>query len=127
METRPVNNGINNGINNGSVVPGLLLILLGVAFMVATLGVYDFNWGNTWPAFPIVLGITFIVQAFTAEEDRRANLVGAGTTLVLLGVFFFATTLGYVGWGEQGTLWPFYVIIPGVAALAAYAASGLRR
>jgi hypothetical protein len=113
---------------SSSVVIGLMLIVLGLAFFAATQGAFGLDWGNIWPLFPIVVGIGLLVAAFVADNaNSRAGLVVPGTIALLLGSFFLATTTGILSWSDQGTLWPIYPLIVGVSLLAAYAVSGFRQ
>lgn len=118
METR------NN--NLGSLIPGIVLIVLGLVFFAATQGAFNLNWGTIWPAFIMIGGAAVLLQAFlTPDPRRRAGLVLGGTIPLLIGAFFFATTTGLLDWSAQGTLWPIYPLIVGVAFFAAYLTSGL--
>lgn len=113
METRQV--------TNGTTIAGIVLILLGIVFFVATQGVFDLNWGTIWPVFPILAGVGILAIAFTADTNAaRSGLVIGGTIPLLVGAFFFAITLGLFQWGDMGTLWPVFPIIVGLAFLAAY-------
>lgn len=112
------------GYQNSSVVGGLTLIVLGLIFFAVTQGAFDLNWGNVWPAFIMLAGVAALARAFTVTDVRvRSGMVLGGTIPLLLGAFFFATTLGLISWGDQGTLWPVYPLIVGVAFFAAYFAS----
>lgn len=113
---------------NSGVIAGALLILLGIVFLLTTAGVFGLDWGNFWPIFLTIGGICFLVPAFlTDHPDKRAGWVIPGVMLILISAFFFATTLEIgITWSDQGTLWPLYTIIFGLALLAGYAASGGR-
>jgi hypothetical protein len=113
--------------SNNSIVGGVVLILLGIASLAGTLNVFDLGWGNLWPVFLAVPGAGLLALAFTMSKERRAAVVMGGTTLLLLSVFFFAFTLDRAEWSEQATLWPLYVMIPGLGALVAYLASDMER
>jgi hypothetical protein len=76
----------------------------------------------------MLAGVIVLVQAAAADNPKhRAGLVLGGTIPFLLGVFFFATTLGILSWSDQGTLWPVYPLVVGVAFFAAYLASGRKQ
>jgi hypothetical protein len=110
--------------NTVGVMGGALLILLGLVFFAATQGIFGLTWGNIWPIYPVILGLLPLGQAFaTSDPARRGWLAASGTFLILLGLYFFTFTLDYFAWGDQGTLWPVYVLIGGVALLAGYVAS----
>jgi hypothetical protein len=113
METRQV--------ANGATVAGLVLIVLGVVFFVATQGAFDLNWSNIWPIFPMLVGGGILAMAFTAENAAaRTGVVIGGTIPLLVGAFFFAITMGLFSWSDMGTLWPVFPIIVGLAFVAGY-------
>lgn len=52
---------------------GIMLIIIGVAFLLKNLGVISSGaWGFIWPALLVVLGVWFLIRerngAFTFEE-----------------------------------------------------------
>lgn len=114
--------------NNGNLVAGGLLIILGLLFLAVTLGVFQLNWTNFWPIIPMAVGLYLLLLALTTHDlNRRGGLVIGGTIPFLIGLFFFATTLGVIEWDLQGRLWPTYPLIVGLAFFAAYLTSGFRR
>jgi hypothetical protein len=113
--------------NYASMVGGIVLILLGIIFFAVTQGAFDLNWGSIWPIFPMLAGLGLIMLGFTTESPQsRGALVFSGSIPLLVGAFFFATTTGIFSRGDQGTLWPVYPLIVGVAFFAGYLASGMR-
>ncbi|HEX8221350.1 MAG TPA: DUF5668 domain-containing protein [Chloroflexia bacterium] len=110
-----------------NIVGGVVLILLGAVLFAGTIQPFDLEWGNLWPVFLVVPGVGLLGLAFGMSKERRASVVMAGTTLLLLAIFFFAFTLERADWSEQATLWPLYVMIPGLAGLVAYLGSDMER
>src|SRR4051812_34947127 len=111
--------------NYGGAAGGAILIVLGLVFLAATQGFLSLDWGTIWPVFPMVAGAACLAQAFLVEDkQRRGGLVLGGMIPLLVGAFFFATTMGLISWSDQGTLWPVYPLIIGVAFFTAYFASG---
>lgn len=45
--------------NNGSIVGGMVIVLLGVIFFLATTGMFGLHWGTMWPGFLMATGIAF--------------------------------------------------------------------
>src|SRR6476620_5412229 len=112
---------------NGSLIGGLALIVLGLVFFAVEQGAFELDWGMAWPFFGILAGLAMLVMALIADNPRaRAGWVFPGTIALLLGVFFLLTTNGILSWSDQGTLWPIYPLVVGLAFLAAYLASGFR-
>jgi hypothetical protein len=113
--------------SNNSIVGGAVLILLGIVLLGGTLDPFGLGWGSLWPVFLAVPGTGLLALGFTMSKERRAGVVMSGASLLLLSIFFFAFTLDRAEWSEQATLWPLYVMIPGLAALVAYLASDMER
>jgi hypothetical protein len=108
-------------VSNGATVAGIILILLGLVFFVATQGMFSLDWSNIWPIFPMLVGGGIIAIAFTADTPAaRAGAVIGGTIPLLVGAFFFSVTLGVFQWSDMGNLWPVFPIIVGLAFLAGY-------
>jgi hypothetical protein len=116
----------NRTYRNSSLVGGLLLIVLGLIFFFVTQGTFGLDWSNFWPLIPMIAGVGMLVMAFVADNPKeRAGWVIWGTIALLVGAFFMITTTGILSWEDQGTLWPVYPLIVGVAFLAAYVTTGL--
>jgi hypothetical protein len=108
-------------ISNGATVAGIIMIVLGLVFFVATQGVFNLDWGSIWPIFPILVGGAILTMAFTSDNPAgRAGAVIGGTIPLLIGAFFFAVTMGVFSWSDMGTLWPVFPIIVGLAFVAGY-------
>jgi peptidoglycan/LPS O-acetylase OafA/YrhL len=101
----------------GALVPGLVLIALGLWFLADALGVQMPGLGDLWPIFPLGFGVAMLAQ-FLLGGRREEGLVFTGIVGVLTGAFFFAITLGPLSWGDLGRYWPVFPLIAGVAFLA---------
>lgn len=109
---------------------GLVLLLLGVFFFAVMQGMIsgdwlNLNWPVLWPVVTILLGGAIFAGAFGRVGQLRTAAAAFGALVVVLGLFVFATTLGYLAWEDQGRLWPIYPLSLGVALLVGYAVSGL--
>lgn len=99
---------------------GILLVVLGALLLLVNLGFLWFGWGVVWPLFPFVAGV-LMMKLYASQ--RRPSLLFGGLVLIQLGLFFFVFTVGAVDWGSMSLLWPFLILIPGIA-LVAVAATG---
>lgn len=106
----------SGGSRRGSVTFGIVLVVLGSAFLWAQF-VPVVEWWSLWPLAVVVLGF---VQAFTPGDggvwgvDRLAE--GFGTAL--LGALLLGNTTGVIPWLMWLTfisLWPILIISAGVA------------
>lgn len=87
---------------------GLILILLGVLFLLATMDIV--SWGDWWAYFLLGLGaifiIEFIVRSVTpAYRHQHKGKLVVGTVLLIIGG---AHILGMVSW------WPLILIAVGI-------------
>jgi hypothetical protein len=117
---------------NSSLLAGLVLIVLGLFFFAGTQGLIPWNWLNldwsvVWPVLMILIGAAILAGAFSRVGQAQAVAGLFGSLVVMLGAFFFATTLGYIAWEDQGTLWPINPLALGLAFLVGYLLSGLEQ
>ncbi len=68
-----------------SILPGIVLILIGVVFLLQQLDVFYFRWRHIYPVILLAFGALFAVAIFT-KGDRGAAF--PATVLIVLGVFF---------------------------------------
>jgi len=93
------------------LLPGLILLLLGVIFLLNQLGALSKDEG--WQYFLVGLGVIFLIEAWVqdinpASGRPRAGRIIAGFILIVVGlVFLFSSTQ----W------WPLALIIAGLGLL----------
>lgn len=106
---------------NGVVIWGLIMIAAGGWFLLRSMGIRLPGMGEMWPIFPILVGCS-IFLSWLFSTDKRANhgVMIPVTINVLIGLFFFAFTLGIVPWSAMGFLWPVFPLIVGIAFLVAW-------
>jgi hypothetical protein len=110
--------------NNSALLGGSFIIIIGLTLLAMTNGWLGLDKNNFWPAYLILPGVFSLILASTAGTWlARSLFVLFGTTPLLLGLFFFLFTYDIYAWKEMNTLWPAFLIIPGIAQLAAYYAS----
>ena len=97
-----------------SLVPGIALILLGVIFLLPNFT--DLDGRDLWPLLILGPGILFYILFFM--DRANYGLLMPATILTVSGVLFFYCTVE--GWHMMRTLWPFFMIAPGVAFLLMY-------
>jgi hypothetical protein len=117
-----------NRTSNSRLVLGTVLIILGLLAFIGTLGIWNFDrlfnwidWNIVWPAAMILLGLAILSGTFLTPGGRpHPGSATFGTIVTLLGIFFLATTLGYLSWSDQGVLWPIYPLVVGIGLLVGY-------
>ena len=96
-------------------IGGVVLIVLGLIFLAQNIG--GFELGNWWAIFILIPALASLANAWRIYQahgrltaQARGPLVG-GLILVLVALTFF---LG-LDWGK---IWPLFLILAGVGALA---------
>jgi len=100
------------------ITNGLILILLGVLFLMATLDYL--SWGEWWAYFLIGLGAIFLFEvavraASPGNYQRFTGKLIAGIVLIIIGS---AHIFGLVTW------WPLVLIAVGLAMIVSYFLGG---
>jgi hypothetical protein len=104
--------------NQSSRVTGaIVLIGLGVVFLLAQPGLVSLS-GNWWAIFIALPAVVLLYNAYTAYQQagemtaavRRS--ISAGVTVGTVAVIALT--------GQWGTLWPLFLIVPGVIAPGLY-------
>jgi len=108
-----------------TIIPGIILILLGLFLLLQQFLPDFFGWGNIWPIFPTLAGIAFLIGGLFSR-NRDPGLLFVGTAVTLVGLFFFAFTFDLFEWADMGKLWPAFPVIGGLAFLALFFGSKSR-
>ena len=112
---------------SGVLIPGLILIALGVWFLVRALGFNLPGMDALWPIFPTIVGLSlFVGWLFTPKKRGNHGMMIPAVINFLIGVFFFGFTFGIIEWRDMAVLWPVFPLIVGVAFFVAWLFSGLK-
>lgn len=110
-----------------AIIWGLVLIGVGGWFLLQTLGFPVPGMGKLWPIFPTLVGAGFFVGwLFNARKRDAFGLAIPGTINLLVGLFFFAFTMGLFSWGDMAYLWPVFPLIVGLSFFVAWVFSLFR-
>jgi hypothetical protein len=109
----------------GTLIPGAILVLLGLYFLGAQFHLPLPGFDQFWPGLIVLGGLLILADAATGGGRSR---VFPGVLLILLGLTFFLFTLRLrlpalplpdgVGWPHMALLWPVFVLDVGLAFLA---------
>ena len=99
----------------GAMTGGLVLILLGIAFLLVQNGMFGVTWEKFWGVFLIGLGGILLLLAFLRAilPGYRRGVIGlviGAFVLIAIGMIPFAGT-------EWGKWWPLALIVLGVLML----------
>jgi hypothetical protein len=109
----------------GQAFVGTIVTLVGAFFFLFTLrvnipGYGPVEWsdmGRLWPAFPLIVGVAFVVL-WLAGRLRDGGVLVPAVILLLVGFGGFGFTLGdFPNWRSVLNLWPVLLILLGLGAL----------
>lgn len=90
---------------------GLLLVLVGVFVLVAQLTGWHISWGNLWPFIIIFVGLMMLTRI-----DKEKGVIFPSIVLIGTGLIFVVSEFQVFGpTVDLGMLWPFFIIVPGLA------------
>ncbi len=95
-------------------VLGVVLILIGILFLLVSNHVL-LDWSDVWPLFPLLGGI-FLLKLYPFR--KQSEVLFAGLTFFLIGLFFLVFTFGMLSWEDMANLWPTFPLIAGISLLA---------
>jgi len=93
---------------------GIFLILIGAVFLLGNLSRVGME--TLWPVFPLAVGLAFWVGYF--YDRKNFGLLMPGSILVIVSLLFF--TCNFFGWWRMETLWPIFILAPGIGFFAMY-------
>lgn len=96
-----------------SLFPGIMLIILGVVFLLPNFTHLEAR--DLWPAFLVGPGLVFF--GMYARDRANYGLLMPATILTVVGGMFFAIIFG---WATMNSLWPLFIMAPGLGLLMMY-------
>jgi hypothetical protein len=87
-------------MRNDKLIPGLILVLIGAAFLLNNFGYLHFHWYNIFHLWPIFLVIGGVNLVFAHNKSIWATAVKIGVVVLGLGMLFFGN------FGERYNFWP---------------------
>jgi len=75
-------------------MPGLFLVLIGAAILLANYGYLHFYWWNIFRLWPIFLVIAGVNLVFAHNKSVWATILKAAVLIIGMGILFFAPDMG---------------------------------
>ena len=87
-------------MRNDKLIPGLILVVIGAAILLANYGYLHFHWWNVFRLWPIFLVIGGVNLVFAHNKSYWATIIKIAVVVVGLGLLFFGN------FGERYNFWP---------------------
>jgi hypothetical protein len=97
----------------GLVWPGTFGVLMGAFFFLFSFELFDWDqMSELWPAFPLIVGLSFVATWF-AGSCRKLQLLVPATINIAVGVIGLAFTFGMIDRRTLNVLWPLGLVLLG--------------
>jgi hypothetical protein len=98
-----------------SLIPGIVLIVIGAVFLLYELDLVYFRWRQIYPLVFLGLGVLFLGSVFT-KGDKGASF--PATIFLVLGAFFYLRNFGYFSidyyFYDFRDFWPIFLLAFGL-------------
>jgi hypothetical protein len=98
------------------IMPGLILIIVGLIFLLENFEIIEFDWGKVWTWMLILIGVAFWFGFLS--DRRKIGLIMPGTVLLTIGIIFNLHV--NFRWADMDNLWPFFILAPAFGFFAMY-------
>jgi hypothetical protein len=87
-------------MRNDKLIPGLILVLIGVAILLSNFGYMHFHWFNIFHLWPIFLVIGGVNLVFANNKSQWATILKIAVVVLGFGLILFGN------FGDRYTFWP---------------------
>ena len=95
-------------------IPGVVLIILGAAFLVANL--WDFHLDNWWALFILIPAVTNFGNAWQTYQANGRFTSGARSATMWGLIFTIISATFLFNW-DWGNIWPLFLILAGLGIM----------
>lgn len=100
-----------------SILPGLILIIIGALLLVNKLVPYSIGWYEIYPLILMAIAVLIFISVI-GKRDKGA--VFFGTFFFLLGIFFFLRNYDIIPYYYMREVWPALLIIFGLSFVSVF-------
>jgi len=100
-----------------SLIPGILLILAGLALFFRESPFDFFNWIMLYPVLILIFAITLLYEVY---RNKSRNALFWGITLLLVGMFFFMRNYRVIPFFDMDDSWSVFPLAMGLGFLALF-------
>jgi hypothetical protein len=104
------------------IIPGMVLTLGGVVFLMVNTVLSQQSLARIWPAFMIVTGVSLVPYGFRKKGSARTAIVVPGIFIFCLALLFFPFSLrhdgGFAAFVQHW--WPLILVILGLALIVSF-------
>jgi hypothetical protein len=111
------------GARDRYLLPGMLLALCGLQFLLLDTVFQTTPLARVWPSFMFVAGISLVPFAMRRKGNARVALLVPALFIAGLSVLFFPFSLGRMGVSLRvfvGRWWPMILVVVGVSLVIAF-------
>jgi len=109
--------------NDRLILPGMILLLTGIFFLLYNTIIPEKSLEKIWPAFMDIAGLSLLPYAFKKTYRVRIGLIISAITLIILSIIFFPFSLKLIGSDFIHFIirwWPVVLILVGLILTLSY-------
>ena len=105
------------------IIPGMVLTLGGVVFLLVNTVLSSQSLGRIWPAFMLVTGLSLVPYGFRKRGSARIAIIIPAVFISFLAVVFFPFSLrrtegGFIAFVQEW--WPMILVVLGIALIVSF-------
>ena len=111
------------GRSSRYIIPGMVLSLGGLFFLLFNTILQGHSMERVWPAFMLITGLSLIPFGFRKRGAARISIIIPGIFIAALSLMFFPFSLGAAGMGLLDFVrqwWPLVLVIFGIALVISF-------
>ncbi|RKY83508.1 hypothetical protein DRQ09_09960 [candidate division KSB1 bacterium] len=102
---------------NRTIIPGLILIIIGILLLIHKFEVIYFDWEIYFPLIIALIGLLLWVNAIIKREKKGVFI---GTIFLIIGGFFYLRNSEIIPYFYMEEIWPIFIISIGVGFFAIF-------
>jgi len=100
-----------------SMLPGLIIIAIGVLLLIHNFRVLRFSWDVHFPLILAIIGLIFWLNALFRKEKGGVFL---GTIFLIIGGFYYFRNIDWIPYYYVDESWPIFPFAFGIAFFASF-------
>jgi len=105
------------------IIPGMVLTLGGLVFLLVNTVLNEESLARVWPAFMLVTGISLVPYGYRKKGSARTAIVIPAVFISFLALVFFLFSLRRTGGGFVAFVrqwWPMILVVLGIALIVSF-------
>ena len=100
-----------------SIIPGVLLVIIGLWLFIRQFSFFQFYWDKLYPVFLVLLGLLLIAEFWW---HKQSGIVFWGVIAFVVGIFYILRNFELIPYFYADEYWPIFLIAMGIGFVALF-------